>query len=152
MPAGRPFALRRVVTGIGSDGAHGPVHDEVLNLDDTCVCPVAEAHGSRVLMCTVPPGDASPAAPSAATEMLDEHGFHATTTVDTVVVISGEVSVEFPDGREVILRAGDVLVQNGTVHAWRNRGSGWPLVAAFVVDTCVSAASTPGSAAGGGDP
>jgi quercetin dioxygenase-like cupin family protein len=35
--------------------------------------------------------------------------------------LSGEVDVELDDGVEVHLKAGDVLAQNGTRHAWRNK-------------------------------
>jgi quercetin dioxygenase-like cupin family protein len=36
-------------------------------------------------------------------------------------VLSGEVDVELDDGVEVHLKAGDVLVQHGARHAWRNQ-------------------------------
>jgi mannose-6-phosphate isomerase-like protein (cupin superfamily) len=85
---------------------------------------------------TVPPSVATAQPPPpGATEydaILDDDGFHATDTVDTIVVISGEVWVEL-ETTEVRLGPGDVLVQTGTRHAWRNRGDGWPLVAAFIV-------------------
>ena len=48
---------------------------------------------------------------------------HTTDTIDFEYVISGEVWLELDDGVEVHLRAGDTVVQNGTRHAWRNRGS-----------------------------
>ena len=37
--------------------------------------------------------------------------------------VSGEVYLELDDGSEVLLKAGDCVVQNGTRHAWRNRSS-----------------------------
>jgi hypothetical protein len=48
-------------------------------------------------------------------------GMHTTDTVDFDVVTSGEVYLELGDGSEVLLKAGDGVVQNGTRHAWRNR-------------------------------
>jgi mannose-6-phosphate isomerase-like protein (cupin superfamily) len=51
----------------------------------------------------------------------DNPGMHRTDTVDLDVVISGEVWLELDDGAEVLLRAGDCVIQNGTRHAWRNR-------------------------------
>jgi len=48
---------------------------------------------------------------------------HVSDTIDFEYIISGEVVLELDDGVEVRLRAGDTLVQNGTRHAWRNRGS-----------------------------
>ena len=48
-------------------------------------------------------------------------GMHITASVDFEYVISGEVWLELDDGKEILLRAGDTVVQNGTRHAWRNR-------------------------------
>ena len=48
-------------------------------------------------------------------------GMHRTNSVDYAVVISGEIDMLLDDS-EVHLRAGDVLVQRGTNHAWVNRG------------------------------
>ena len=50
-------------------------------------------------------------------------GMHTTDTVDFDVVVSGECYLELDDGAEVLLKAGDCVVQNGTRHAWRNRSS-----------------------------
>ena len=49
-------------------------------------------------------------------------GMHTTATVDYEYVIEGEVVLELDDGAEVTLRPGDTVVQNGTRHAWHNRG------------------------------
>jgi quercetin dioxygenase-like cupin family protein len=46
---------------------------------------------------------------------------HRTESIDYAVVMSGEISMELDDGDEVLLRAGDVLVQRGTIHNWINR-------------------------------
>ena len=57
---------------------------------------------------------------------------HRTDSIDYAVVISGEIDMEL-DGDEVVhLRAGDVLVQRGTIHNWVNNGSE-PCVIAFVL-------------------
>jgi len=50
-------------------------------------------------------------------------GMHTTDTVDFEYIISGEVWLELDDGATMHLRAGDTVVQNGTRHAWRNKGS-----------------------------
>lgn len=46
--------------------------------------------------------------------------FHATPTVDYIVVLEGELALVLDEG-ETIVRAGDVVVQNATRHAWSNR-------------------------------
>jgi mannose-6-phosphate isomerase-like protein (cupin superfamily) len=56
---------------------------------------------------------------------------HRTETVDYAIVLSGQVTCVLDDS-EVVLRAGDVLVQCGTNHAWSNRGTE-PCQIAFVL-------------------
>ena len=48
---------------------------------------------------------------------------HRTDSIDYAVVISGEIDMELDDGVIVKLKAGDVLVQRGTIHNWVNRGT-----------------------------
>ena len=56
---------------------------------------------------------------------------HRTDSIDYIVVISGEIDMELDDSL-VHLKAGDVMVQRGTIHNWVNRGSG-PCVLAVVL-------------------
>jgi quercetin dioxygenase-like cupin family protein len=56
---------------------------------------------------------------------------HRTESIDYAVVLSGEIDMEM-DGTTVHLRAGDVLVQRGTIHNWINNGK-VPCVIAFVL-------------------
>lgn len=48
---------------------------------------------------------------------------HRTDSIDYAVVMSGEIDMELDDGVVVHLRAGDLLVQRGTVHNWVNNGT-----------------------------
>jgi len=57
---------------------------------------------------------------------------HRTNSIDYAVVLSGEIDMELDDDRVVTLRAGDVLVQRGTIHNWVNRSNA-PCVIAFVL-------------------
>ncbi len=59
-------------------------------------------------------------------------GMHTTDTVDYGIVLSGKICLELDDGAEVCLKQGDCVVQNGTRHAWRNRGKE-PCMMAFVM-------------------
>jgi quercetin dioxygenase-like cupin family protein len=54
-------------------------------------------------------------APGVASEM------HRTETIDYIVVLAGAIDMDM-DETSVKLRAGDVMVQRGTNHAWINRG------------------------------
>ena len=64
---------------------------------------------------------------------------HRTSTVDYVVVISGEVVLVLDDS-EVTLRPGEVVVQRGTDHAWENRSSQPARMAFFHIDAQFSEA------------
>ncbi|MEV1294569.1 cupin domain-containing protein [Pseudonocardia sp. NPDC049635] len=61
----------------------------------------------------------------------DQPGAHVTQTVDYIVVVSGAGVLRFDDV-EVRIAQGDVLIQNGTPHAWFNDGSE-PFVVAFAL-------------------
>jgi hypothetical protein len=63
---------------------------------------------------------------------MDSPGMHTTDTVDYGIVLEGEVWLEVDDGKQVHLKAHDVVVQNGTRHAWRNK-SDKPVKIAFVL-------------------
>jgi mannose-6-phosphate isomerase-like protein (cupin superfamily) len=58
-------------------------------------------------------------------------GFHKTTSIDYAIVLSGEIYAMMDEG-EVLLKAGDVLIQRGTNHAWANR-TDKPCTVAFVL-------------------
>lgn len=51
----------------------------------------------------------------------DGSGMHTTNSVDYGIVLSGRIGLELDDGETVELKAGDVVIQNGTRHAWRPR-------------------------------
>ena len=50
-------------------------------------------------------------------------GMHTTDTVDYGVLLEGELTLELDDGATKDLAVHDVVIQNGTRHAWRNRSS-----------------------------
>ena len=61
---------------------------------------------------------------------------HRTDSIDYAVVMSGEIDMEL-DAGSVHLKAGDVLVQRGTIHNWVNKDKE-PCIIAF---TLISAKS-----------
>jgi quercetin dioxygenase-like cupin family protein len=75
------------------------------------------ANGTRFAVIDFPPGNSG--------------RMHRTETVDYVIVIAGEIDMDMDDST-VRLKAGDVMVQRGTNHAWVNRGSA-PARLAFVL-------------------
>lgn len=54
-------------------------------------------------------------------------GMHRTDSIDLAIVMDGEVDAGYPgeDGEvhELKLRAGDLMVNNGTFHSWHNRST-----------------------------
>ncbi|MEV0404365.1 cupin domain-containing protein [Actinoallomurus sp. NPDC050550] len=95
--------------------------------------------GSRFMINMIPPGELVLPADLDTVAALDElerqmpgamaamepdaPGMHTTDSIDYVLVVSGEVTLELDDGEQTVLRAGDVVIQNGTRHAWRNHGT-----------------------------
>jgi quercetin dioxygenase-like cupin family protein len=77
------------------------------------------ANGTRFAVIDFPPGNPG--------------RMHRTETFDYVVVISGEIDMDMDDST-VHLKAGDVMVQRGTNHAWVNRGNAPARLAFVLVD------------------
>lgn len=114
---------RRVVTGLDAAGRSciefdGPAKTVIWSTPDlpATFSGSADAGGGRFRFPTAgaefvfadfPPGGGSP--------------MHATDTLDLLVVVSGEVTFITETG-ETLLKAGDVLVDRGAIHAWRNDG------------------------------
>lgn len=141
--------VRRIVTGHGANnvakvlidapatnargGDSGPTSTLIWCTDSSpCKMPVGEdiedmgarklgtappANGTRFAVLDFPPG--SP-----------PH-MHRTETIDYVLVLAGEIEMDMDDST-VKLKAGDIMVQRGTNHAWANR-SDKPARVAFVL-------------------
>lgn len=58
---------------------------------------------------------------------------HRTRTIDYAIVLEGEIDMLLDDS-EVHVKAGDVLVQQGTNHAWVNNGSKPCRIAFILID------------------
>jgi mannose-6-phosphate isomerase-like protein (cupin superfamily) len=98
--------------------------------------------GVRFFTTTLTPQGGRPASDTAGTsepetglaEVMerDAPGMHTTNSTDFGLVISGQVALELDDGAEVLLSAGDAIIQNGTRHRWRAVGEE-PTTLAFVL-------------------
>ena len=53
----------------------------------------------------------------------EDPAMHKTNTVDYALVYEGEIWLELDNSETLHLKRGDVVVQNGTRHAWRNKGT-----------------------------
>lgn len=104
--------------------------------------------GTRIRILDIPPDDGSIAAlPREAVRALFEaigagHALaenpphplmHRTETVDYGIVLEGEL-VLILDESETVVRAGDIVVQRGTSHAWANRSASPARIAFVLID------------------
>ena len=62
---------------------------------------------------------------------------HRTDSVDYAIILTGEIYMLL-DNEDVHLKAGDVVVQRGTNHAWSNRGSETCIIAFVLIDAVTS--------------
>jgi mannose-6-phosphate isomerase-like protein (cupin superfamily) len=140
-----PLNVRRVVTGHDADGR------AVVKIDETSTNLRSSRPGHEAAVIWTTQGypvdndgdeDTQGGAPSGTIDdgtvfRIIEYGpgvaprMHRTDTIDYAVVMSGEIDMRL-DGETVHLRAGDVVVQRGTLHDWVNNGTE-PCVIAFVL-------------------
>jgi quercetin dioxygenase-like cupin family protein len=120
-------AVRRVITGHDAKANAIVWKDEVSRGDRFTLIwttegfPVAntslEDGGQRDVGITLPGGTVfrvGEIAPGARSPM------HRTNSIDYGILIEGELDMELDGGEVVHLKAGDVVVQRGTNHAWVN--------------------------------
>jgi quercetin dioxygenase-like cupin family protein len=140
-----PLPIRRVVTGHDADGRAVVTIDEIQenltsNRPGATSCVVWTSEGFPVNNDGNPDDSLRPTATTLANGTVFRvlqlapgvsPRNHRTDSLDYAVVISGEVDMVL-DETVVTLRAGDVLVQRGTIHNWINRGRE-PCLIAFVL-------------------
>lgn len=59
---------------------------------------------------------------------------HRTRTLDYGIVLEGEVELELDEGVTATVKAGEVVIQRGTIHAWHNRAEKESKVAFILLD------------------
>ncbi len=96
-----------------------PVGENVEDMGARLLGTPPPPNGTRFTVNDVPPGRSGP--------------MHRTETIDYVIVLAGELEMQMDDST-VKLKAGDVLVQRGTNHAWINRGTEPARVAFILID------------------
>ncbi|GAA0332885.1 cupin domain-containing protein [Sphingomonas oligophenolica] len=93
--------LAWLTTSVPADNTGTPPADVVLSLE------LMQSAASTFIVVRIPPGTGS--------EM------HATDTIDYITMISGRITFGVETG-SLTLSPGDVLVDRGIVHSWRNDG------------------------------
>jgi quercetin dioxygenase-like cupin family protein len=139
--------LRRVVTGHDANGR------AMVNIDEPCKNVVSSRPGASASVIWTTEGfpvdntgDTDTSTRKVGTTLANGCVFrvvefgpgvaprnHRTDSIDFAVVMSGEIDMQLDDN-EVHLKAGDVLVQRGTIHNWVNRGKEPCLIAFVLVD------------------
>lgn len=77
--------------------------------------------GSVLRYVDVPPGSTSP--------------MHRTVSLDYGIVLEGEIELVLDSGETRRMGVGDVAIQRGTMHAWRNVGSSWARMV-YILQPC----------------
>jgi quercetin dioxygenase-like cupin family protein len=104
-----------------TDGAPAkvPVGEKIEDMGARILGTAPPAKGTRFAVIDFPPGN--------------HPHMHRTETVDYVIVMEGEIEMDMDDST-VKLKAGDIMIQRGTNHAWANRSSKRARVAFVLVD------------------
>jgi quercetin dioxygenase-like cupin family protein len=58
---------------------------------------------------------------------------HKTDTLDYIIILSGELYL-ITEEKETLLKAGDIVIQRGTNHAWSNRSDQVCIQLAILID------------------
>ena len=155
-----PKPFRRVVTGHDTDGraiiqadapperikviAAGPTFYEVWNTRETParidrasgepreegIILAPPRGGTRIRVLDIPPA----ARASTHTGVGARHAhMHRTETIDYGIVLEGEITLLVDEG-ETTVRAGDIVIQRGTNHAWANRSGRNCRIAFILID------------------
>lgn len=115
----RPGAVATLIWATCETPANMPVGEDFEDMGARILGTAPPPNGTRFTVNDIPPGAAGT--------------MHRTETIDYVIVISGEIDMEM-DASTVTLKAGDVMVQRGTNHAWVNRGTEVARVAFVLID------------------
>lgn len=131
--------IRRVVTGHNAQGKSCVISDEMVSENNIWTTSAADPVGAlrpgerAALLPTTRPAIDPPPGGTRITfasfqpskdpkpSLQNRQGFHRTATIDYIFLLSGEV-VLLLDVEEVTLKAGDIVIQRNTEHAWRNDG------------------------------
>jgi|SRR5450830_1784249 mannose-6-phosphate isomerase-like protein (cupin superfamily) len=126
MPANGALRIDRADRTIGTAP---PPNGTILRVVDfPPVTPEAEAINQAALLKAMGVDHHSP------DDAKARHAYtHRTRSVDYAIVLSGEIDMLLDDS-EVHLRSGDILIQQGTNHAWVNRTQDFCRIAFVLID------------------
>ena len=117
--SGSPGTVSTLIWSTDSTPADISLGETIEDLGARMLGTAPPANGTRFAVIDFPPGNSG--------------RMHRTETVDYVIVIAGEIDMDM-DNSTVRLKAGDVMVQRGTNHAWVNRGTERARLAFVLID------------------
>jgi quercetin dioxygenase-like cupin family protein len=117
--SGSPGTVSTLIWSTDATPADIAVGEPVEDLGARLLGTAPPRNGTRFAVIDFPPGNSG--------------RMHRTETLDYVIVIAGEIDMDM-DESTLRLKAGDVLVQRGSNHAWVNRGSERARVAFVLID------------------
>lgn len=139
--------VRRVVTGHDAEGNAIITADEVLDTkvlgaEAEVVVPWTTAvfpsdnnddfDGAQREVRRVSPGGSVLQFVSMFPHTASKH--HRTLSLDYAIILEGELELELDNGEKTVVKAGDVVVQRGTIHTWRNASDQMSKVAFILLD------------------
>jgi mannose-6-phosphate isomerase-like protein (cupin superfamily) len=121
-------AIRRVVTTHDANGRAIIALDEVVRGEFvTQGWSTDEPLSNNVDGFEAGSGQPGPTVPGgAAIRFLDidpgyQSPMHRTNSIDYVMILDGELEMTLDGGETVTIKAGDIVIQRGTNHAWQNK-------------------------------
>ncbi|HEY2134650.1 MAG TPA: cupin domain-containing protein [Xanthobacteraceae bacterium] len=117
--SGSPGTVSTLIWSTDATPADIAVGEPVEDLGARLLGTAPPRNGTRFAVIDFPPGNSG--------------RMHRTETLDYVIVMAGEIDMDMDDST-LRLKAGDVMVQRGTNHAWINRGSERARVAFVLID------------------
>ena len=104
-----------------TDGAPAkmPIGEQAEDMGARVLGTAPPKNGTRFAVIDFPPGN--------------QPHMHRTETIDYVIVMEGEIEMDMDDST-VKLKAGDIMIQRGTNHAWANRSGQRARVAFVLID------------------
>jgi quercetin dioxygenase-like cupin family protein len=114
-----PGTVSTLIWCTDSTPAPMPIGADVEDMGARIIGTAPPANGTRFAVIDFPPGN--------------KPFMHRTESVDYVICLEGEIEMDMDDST-VTLKAGDILVQRGTVHAWANRSKARARVAFVLID------------------
>ena len=117
--SGSPGTVSTLIWSTDSTPADISLGETIEDLGARMLGTAPPANGTRFAVIDFPPGN--------------EPRMHRTETIDYVIVLEGEIEMDM-DASTVKLKAGDIMVQRGTNHAWANRSAKRARVAFVLID------------------